>query len=74
MDQRWLTISAVFKYASLSRKTVYKMLLNGDLRGRKTKGDSGHWRVDKDSIDEWFMQGEKKALAICQSLGLRGRI
>ena len=70
MDQRWLKISEASKYASLSRKTLYKMLSDGDLRGDKTRG--GHWRVDRQSIDEWFMQGEKKALAICRSLGLSG--
>jgi len=64
---RWLRVSAACKYASLSRKTLKRMLIEGDLRGERTPG--GHWRVDRESIDEYF-SGDHKALEILRSLGL----
>jgi excisionase family DNA binding protein len=54
-------------YASLSRKTIKGMLTSGYLRGERTPG--GHWRVDRESIDEYF-SGDQKALEIVRSLGL----
>ncbi len=68
MHKRWLRISEAEKYASLSRNTIKKMLKDGQLRGERTPG--GHWRIDRESIDDWFSRGEKKAVEIARSLGL----
>ena len=65
---RWLKIGVACKYADLSPKTIKKMLSDGYLRGERTPG--GHWRVDRESIDEWFSRGEEKALAIVRDLTL----
>lgn len=54
------------RYASLSRKTIKKMLAEGQLCGERTPG--GHWRVDRHSIDEWFSRNDEEALAIARSL------
>ncbi|NVM20968.1 MAG: helix-turn-helix domain-containing protein [Desulfobacterales bacterium] len=64
---RWLKISAACQYASLSPKTIKRMLIEGQLRGDRTPG--GHWRVDRESIDEYF-EGDKKAVAIVRNLCL----
>jgi hypothetical protein len=44
------------------------MLVEGQLRGERTPG--GHWRVDRESIDEWFTRGDQKAVAIVRSLDI----
>jgi excisionase family DNA binding protein len=66
MTARWLRISEASKYASLSPKTVKRMLLDGLFNGERTPG--GHWRVDRESIDSWFSRGTTKAVAILESL------
>jgi len=43
------------------------MLEDGDLNGERTPG--GHWRIDRESIDDYF-DGDKKAVEIVRSLGL----
>jgi excisionase family DNA binding protein len=65
---RWLRMREASAYAGLSRNTLKKMLLDGSLTGERTPG--GHWRVDRESIDDWFGRGQKKAVAIARSLGL----
>lgn len=67
MLQRYLSIRNAAKYSGLSRKTLYKMLEEGDLNGERTPG--GHWRIDRESIDDYF-DGDKKAVEIIRSLGL----
>jgi excisionase family DNA binding protein len=66
---RWLRLREACAYAGLSRNTVKKMLLDGSLIGERTS-KNGHWRVDRESIDDWFGSGQKKAVAIARSLGL----
>ena len=68
IQKRWLRIGDASKYASLSPKTIKRMLADGQLRGERTPG--GHWRVDRDSIDEWFSRGDQKAVAIVRSLDI----
>jgi excisionase family DNA binding protein len=68
MVRRWLKMSEACRYASLSRKTVKVMLMDGSLTGERTPG--GHWRVDKESIDSWFGNVQEKAVAIVRSLHL----
>jgi hypothetical protein len=43
------------------------MLETGLLRGDRTPG--GHWRVDKESIDQYF-SGDEKVVALIRSLDL----
>ena len=64
---RWLRVSDACRYASLNRKTIRHMLVEGLLRGERTPG--GHWRVDRESIDEYF-SADQKAVAILRSLDL----
>jgi excisionase family DNA binding protein len=61
-----MKMSEASKYASLDRKTIKGMLMEGLLRGDRTPG--GHWRVDRESIDEYF-SGDERAVAIARSLG-----
>ncbi len=65
---RYITIAQACQYASLSDKTLYKMIKGGDIRARQTNG--GHYRVDKESIDAWFAEPNKKVVAILKSLRL----
>lgn len=65
---RWLKVSEVCRYAGLSPKTVKMMLADGHLRGDRTPG--GHWRVDRESVDEWFGAADEKAIAIARSLSV----
>jgi len=60
-------MSEAAKYASLDRKTIKRMLMEGLLRGDRTPG--GHWRVDRESIDEYFAS-DQKAVAIVRGLDL----
>lgn len=63
---RWLRIPEACRYASLSRNTIKAMLLDGRLSGERTPG--GHWRVDRESIDAWFLRGNAKAVVVLRSL------
>jgi excisionase family DNA binding protein len=65
ISKRWLKTVEACTYASLSPKTIKRMVMEGQLRGERTPG--GHWRIDRDSIDEWF-SGDQKAVAILRSL------
>jgi len=65
---RWLRVGQAAKYASLCPKTIKNMILKGELRGDRTPG--GHWRVDRDSIDEYFSRTDQKAVAVVESLGV----
>ena len=65
LQAKWLRVKEAAKYASLSPRTIKRMLEMGQLRGDRTPG--GHWRVDKESIDDWF-SGDQKAVAILESL------
>jgi len=64
---RYLSTGQASTYASLNRKTLYRMLERGDINGERTPG--GHWRIDRESIDSYF-DGNKKAVDILRSFGL----
>jgi excisionase family DNA binding protein len=68
LTRRWLRTGEACRYSSLSPKTIKRMLVEGQLRGERTPG--GHWRVDRESIDEWFTRGDQKAVAIVRSLDI----
>ena len=65
--QRYLSTGQAAEYSGLNRKTLYKMLEEGDLNGERTPG--GHWRIDRESIDDFF-DSSKKEVAIIRSLEL----
>jgi len=71
MDQRWLRMPDACKYAGLSRKTLKKLVLAGEIRSGRTGNSPGsHYRIDRESIDSYFSQTDDKALAILRSMDL----
>ncbi len=49
---RWLDISKACKYISLSKNTLLKYIMSGDVYAKRL---NGKWIVDKKSIDEFMM-------------------
>ncbi len=66
--KRFLRMGEAEEYAGLNRKTIRNMILNGIFDGDTTAG--GHWRVDRESIDEYFSRSRtsEKAIAILRGL------
>ena len=59
------------KHASVCRKTMRKLLMEGDISGdRIGSGPHAHWRIDRDSIDSYFNRADEKVLAKVRALGL----
>jgi len=59
------------EYANMSRKTMRKLILEGCIKGDKIgEGEKSHWRVDRESIDNYFGRSDEKAVAIVRSIGL----
>ncbi|MEW5772835.1 MAG: helix-turn-helix domain-containing protein [Thermodesulfobacteriota bacterium] len=46
---RWLNLTRACEYAGMSRNTLLKYIREGYFWGEKLP--SGHWRVDRESID-----------------------
>jgi len=65
---RYLPMGKAVQYSGVSRHTLYRMLEQGHISGDRTPG--GHWRIDKESIDDWFVRSDKKAFALMRDLGL----
>lgn len=49
-----MTIEALAEYLKISRSTLYKLVQDGRLPGRKI---GKRWRFHKDAIDEWVKRG-----------------
>ena len=49
-----MTIEALAEYLKISRSTLYKLVQDGRLPGRKI---GKRWRFHKDAIDEWVKHG-----------------
>jgi hypothetical protein len=48
-----------------------KLILEGCIKGDKIgEGEKSHWRVDRESIDNYFGRSDEKAVAIVRSIGL----
>jgi len=68
---RWLPMPKACEYSGLCRKTVRKLLLEGELRGdRVADTPRSHWRVDRESIDDYFNRTDEKILARLRGNGL----
>jgi len=52
-----MTIEALAEYLKISRSTLYKLVQDGRLPGRKV---GKRWRFHKDAIDEWLKQHPTK--------------
>jgi excisionase family DNA binding protein len=66
----WLTIRQAAQKANVSTSTIRRRIEEGKLRIARTAGDSGHYRVDANSLDDLFANAEKKAVAVLRSFGL----
>ena len=50
---RWLTLKEAMEYAKVkSSNTILKWIDEGYIYGHKR---SGHWIIDRQSIDDWFL-------------------
>lgn len=47
-----LTVREVAEYLRLSESTVYRLVQDGEIPGRKI---GGTWRFSKQSLDEWLI-------------------
>jgi len=55
-------------FSGMSRRIIRRLLGDGDVDGYQTPG--GHWRVSRESLQDYMAHGKKEALAISRSLGL----
>lgn len=49
--KRWLSMSEACEYAGKSRNTIRLWIDEGYIHAQKT---TGHWEIDRESIDDWF--------------------
>ena len=66
----WLTIKEAATRANVSVKTIRRRIDEGLLRYARTAGDSGHYRIDSESLDDLYLRSGKKAKAVLRSMGL----
>ena len=66
----WLTIRQAADRANVSVKTIRRRIDEGLLRYARTAGDSGHYRIDSESLDDLYLRTNKKAVAVLKSFGL----
>jgi len=64
---RWLRMSEACAHARMSRNTMTRFLREGLFSGQQIN-DRGDWRIDRESIDAYYGQGDQKALAILQGI------
>ena len=48
---KWMTLDEACGYAKVSRNTLRRWIDKGLIYGTKTTGD---WRIDRESIDDYF--------------------
>lgn len=48
-----MTVKEVAEYLRLAESTVYRLVKNGSLPGRKL---GGNWRFSRKSLDEWLKE------------------
>lgn len=65
---KWLTLPEACIYARMSKNTLKKYLENGHFSGERL--DSGHWRIDRESIDGYFGETQQKALVLLRKMRL----
>jgi len=57
IESRWLTIQQAQKYANISRNKLMELIHRGDICASKRMG---RWRIDKESIDNFFLYDDVK--------------
>jgi excisionase family DNA binding protein len=53
MESRWLSIEEACKYGKMSRNKLLGFVRNGEIHGTKR---TGRWRIDRESIDSFFLE------------------
>lgn len=54
-----LTPREAAEYLSIHVRTIYRLVKNGEIPGRKV---GGSWRFKKDALDEWLSGKERPVL------------
>ncbi|MEE8300492.1 MAG: helix-turn-helix domain-containing protein [Desulfatiglandales bacterium] len=57
MDNEILTIEQAAEFLQLSKRSVYKLLRQGKIPGRKILNK---WRFEKENLRRWLIKGEGK--------------
>lgn len=57
MDNEILTIEQAAEFLQLSKRSVYKLLREGEIPGRKILNK---WRFEKENLRRWLIKGEEK--------------
>jgi excisionase family DNA binding protein len=57
MDNEILTIEQAAEFLQLSKRSVYKLLRQGKIPGRKILNK---WRFEKENLRRWLIKGEEK--------------
>ena len=57
MDNEILTIEQAAEFLQLSKRSVYKLLRQGKIPGRKVLNK---WRFEKENLRRWLIKGEGK--------------
>jgi len=65
---KWLKLPEACRYARMSKNTLKKYIQLGRFSGERL--ESGQWRINRESIDDYFQRSDEKALEICRKLGL----
>ncbi|MCX5814971.1 MAG: helix-turn-helix domain-containing protein [Proteobacteria bacterium] len=65
INPRWLSVKLACAYSSMSKNTIKKYLITGEIAGSK-KG--GKWYVDKNSIDAFFQEDTARAHEIADKI------
>jgi len=67
--RQYLTLTEACRVASLSRNTLKKYIIAGEVQATKI-GTRGDWRVDAESLKTWLSSDyQAQALEILRSLG-----
>lgn len=62
------TIDETARLLAISPETVRRLLVCGELRGRRV---GNRWRVSRAALEEWELRGEKPVGAVVQMRGRR---
>ena len=57
MDNEILTIEQAAEFLQLSKRSVYKLLREGEIPGRKILNK---WRFEKENLRRWLIKGVEK--------------
>jgi excisionase family DNA binding protein len=57
MDKEILTIQETAEFLQLSKRSVYKLLREGKIPGRKILNK---WRFEKENLRRWLIKGKEE--------------